>query len=62
MNEQSRTEQGITGYASLLNAAHLLAEETAYRLYELATRYPDALPPDVVTQALPEQAPEEQQA
>ncbi len=53
MNEYTEPEQGITEYASLLNAAHLLAEEMAVRLRELAERYPDALPQDVVEQMLP---------
>jgi hypothetical protein len=53
MNKQPKTQQEITGYASVLNAARLLAEEAALRLHELATRYPDALPPELVEQALP---------
>jgi hypothetical protein len=52
MSEQLGIEQEITGYASLLNAAHLISEEAAVRLHELAKRYPDALPPEVVERAL----------
>ena len=49
MNEEkSVSVQAITGYASLLNAAHLLAEESALRLRELIARYPDTFPPEVL--------------
>jgi hypothetical protein len=51
MSDQPRTQPVITCYASLLNAAHLLAEESARRLHELARRYPETLPPEVVEQA-----------
>ena len=51
MNEEKPVSvQAITGYASLLNAAHLLAEESARRLQELVARYPDAFPPEVLPQ------------
>jgi hypothetical protein len=48
MNEQRANNQAITSYASLLNAAHLLAEESALRLQGLAARYPDAFPPETL--------------
>jgi hypothetical protein len=48
MSEQRHLADPITGYASLLNAAHLLAEESTQKLHELASRYPDALPPEAV--------------
>ena len=49
MNEPKVPTQTITPYASVLNAAHLIAEETDQRLHELAARYPDAFPPGIVT-------------
>jgi hypothetical protein len=53
MNEEKRfSNQAIARYASVLNAAHLLAEESALRLQELAARYPDAFPPDLLPQDL----------
>jgi hypothetical protein len=49
MNEDKRvSDRAITPYASLLNAAHLLAEESGQRLQELAARYPDAFPPEIL--------------
>jgi hypothetical protein len=53
MNDEKRlSDQAITRYASVLNAAHLLAEESALRLQELAARYPDAFPPEILPQDL----------
>jgi hypothetical protein len=52
MSEENRvTDQAITRYASLLNAAHLLAEESDLRLQELAARYPDTFPPEILGRA-----------
>ena len=49
MNEEKRfSNQAIARYASVLNAAHLLAEESALRLQGLAARYPDAFPPETL--------------
>jgi hypothetical protein len=49
MNEYKRiSNQEIAHLASLLNAAHLLAEESDQRLQELAARYPDALTPEIL--------------
>jgi hypothetical protein len=42
MSEQRDFSHTLTPYASLLNAAHLLAEEANHRLHELAARYPEA--------------------
>src|SRR5262245_23497951 len=53
MNEQQLADESITGYARILNAAHLLAEESARKLHELASRYPDALPQEVVSKVRP---------
>ena len=53
MNEEKRfSNQAIARYASVLNAAHLLAEESALRLQDLAARYPDAFPPEILPQDL----------
>jgi hypothetical protein len=53
MNEEKRvSDQAIACYASVLNAAHLLAEESALRLQQLAARYPDAFPPEILPQEL----------
>ena len=53
MNEEKlQTDQVITQFASVLNAAHLLAEETDQRLHDLASRYPDAFSPEIRQQDL----------
>jgi hypothetical protein len=44
MSEKRDITHTLTPYASLLNAAHLLAEETDQRLHDLAARYPEAFP------------------
>jgi hypothetical protein len=45
MNEEQLTcDQEITNLASLLNAAHLIAEESAWRFQGLVARYPDTFP------------------
>jgi hypothetical protein len=48
------SNQEITHLASLLNAAHLLAEESDQKLQELVTRYPDAFPPEILGRARPD--------
>jgi hypothetical protein len=48
MSDERPFGHPITVYARVLNAAHLLAEESAHKLHELASRYPDALPPEIV--------------
>jgi hypothetical protein len=53
MNEKKVADESIAGYAQILNAAHLLAEESACKLHALANRYPDALPQEVVKKVLP---------